>query len=74
MKMYNIQILKSNHYVNNYSNINNYTAYKVDLNDQIVISVVFEKDNQLVRLTIFDDPSVDLTEAMIKMGLTISKS
>ncbi|SOC35155.1 hypothetical protein [Ureibacillus acetophenoni] len=61
-------------YIANHSDITNYAAYKVDLVDEIVTAVVFEKANQLVRLTIFDDPNVDLTEAMIKMGLTISKS
>jgi len=60
--------------VKNHSNISNVAAYKVDLADRVVISVVFEKENQLVRLTIFDKPSVDLADAMIQMGLTITSN
>ncbi len=54
--------------------IANYTAYKVDLADQVVIAVVFEKEDSLVRLTIFDEKLMDLSDAMIKMGLTIKKA
>lgn len=60
--------------VKNHSNISNFAAYKVDLTDQAVISVVFEKENQLVRLTIFDKPTVDLTDAFVQMGLSISSN
>ncbi|WP_052123931.1 hypothetical protein [Ureibacillus manganicus] len=59
-------------YVN--ESIVKYAAYKVDLTDQTVTAVIFEKENQLVRLTIFDNPAKDLTDAMIKMGLTITKT
>lgn len=61
-------------YLSNQSEIANYEAYKVDLVEEVVSAVVFEKDNQLVRLTIFDNTTVDLTEAMVKMGLTITKN
>ncbi len=49
----------------------NSTAYIANLDGEEVITVVFEKANNLVRLTIFDHENVDLSEAMIKMGLTI---
>nr|WP_106783892.1 hypothetical protein [Lysinibacillus timonensis] len=55
-------------------NITNFKAFQVVFNDQVVTGIVFEKDDELVRLTIFDNKLVDLTEAMIKMGLTITKA
>ncbi|KGR73715.1 hypothetical protein [Ureibacillus sinduriensis] len=51
--------------------LENSTAYIANLDSEEVITVVFEKANNLVRLTIFDRLDVDLSEAMIKMGLTI---
>ncbi len=59
-------------YVDNVPNISNFAAYKVDLIDQVVMSIVYEKDQQLVRLTIYDDPVADYSDALIKMGLTIT--
>jgi len=61
-------------YVTNNANIVNAAAYKVDLVDQAVISVIYEKEGQFIRLTIFDNPTADLTDAMIQMGLTITKT
>lgn len=57
-------------FVENYD-LTNSTAYIARLDNEEVITVVFEKANKLVRLTIFDHENVDLSEAMIKMGLTI---
>lgn len=61
-------------YVKDVPSISNFAAYKVELQDQVVISIVYEKDEQLVRLTIYDDPVADYSDALIKMGLTITHS
>ena len=52
-------------------NLTNSTAYIANFGTEEVISVVFEKEGKLVRLTVYDNENVDLSEAMIKMGLTI---
>ena len=52
-------------------NLSSATAYIANSDDKEIISFVFVKAEKLVRLTIFDSPEVDLSEAMIKMGLTI---
>ncbi|MFC7685605.1 hypothetical protein [Ureibacillus sp. GCM10028918] len=57
-------------FIENYD-LSNATAYIANLGSEEVIAVVFEKADKIVRLTIFDHENVDLSEAMIKMGLTI---
>ena len=52
-------------------NLSSSTAYIADFDTEEVITVVFVKADKLVRLTVFDNAEVDLSEAMIKMGLTI---
>lgn len=52
-------------------NLTNSKAYIAKVDTEEVIAVVFEKDDKIVRLTIFDNEETDLSEAMIKMGLTI---
>ncbi|PYF06492.1 hypothetical protein [Ureibacillus chungkukjangi] len=52
-------------------NLSNSTAYVANFDTEEVITVVFLKADKLVRLTIYDNTEVDLSEAMIKMGLTI---
>jgi len=53
------------------NSIANSTAYIANFGTEEVISVVFEKEDKLVRLTVYDNEEVDLSDAMIKMGLTI---
>ncbi|MCM3386574.1 hypothetical protein M3649_00355 [Ureibacillus chungkukjangi] len=52
-------------------NLSNSAAYVANFDTEEVITVVFLKADKLVRLTIYDNTEVDLSEAMIKMGLTI---
>lgn len=58
-------------YVESHSDISKASAYMVTFETEKVIMVVFEKGNMISRLTIYDNTTVDLTDAMIKMGLTI---
>jgi len=53
------------------NNVTNSKAYLAKFGSEEVIAVAFEKGDKLVRLTVFDQEQVDLSEAMIKMGLTI---
>lgn len=52
-------------------NLKNSAAYIANFENEEVITVVFEKESKLVRLTIYDNAEYDLSDAMIKMGLTI---
>lgn len=49
----------------------NSAAFVAELENEKVVGIVFEKENLLIRLTIFDNNTKDLTDAMIRMGLTI---
>ncbi|MDN4492327.1 hypothetical protein [Ureibacillus aquaedulcis] len=51
--------------------LTNSTAYVANHDNEEVTTVVFEKAEKLVRLTIFDKKEIDLSEALVKMGLTI---
>lgn len=53
------------------TNLENSTAYIAHFESEEVIAIVFEKNDKLVRLTIYDNEDYDLSDAMIKMGLTI---
>ncbi|WP_223633799.1 hypothetical protein [Planococcus sp. 4-30] len=46
-------------------------AYKVPSAEGTVTGIVYEKENLIVRLTIFDDSTVNATEDFIAMGKTI---
>ncbi|RUL51846.1 hypothetical protein [Lysinibacillus antri] len=50
----------------------NSTAYMANLGEEEVIMVVLEKDEFIYRLSIYDKTSHDLSDAMMKMGLTIT--
>lgn len=39
--------------------------------DEQVVTVIFEKDSKIVRLTIFDTTASEMTNAFLQMGLTI---
>ena len=52
-------------------NLTKSTAFIANFDSEEVITVVFVKADKLVRLTVYDNKEVDLSEAMIKMGLTI---
>lgn len=54
-------------------NITNATSFIANVEDEKVVTVVFEKGNILVRLTVFDLNDVNLTDKLIKMGLTIQE-
>lgn len=47
------------------------TAYEVQSTEGTVTGIVYEKEDLLVRLTIFDDSTVNATEDFIAMGKTI---
>lgn len=47
------------------------TAYEVPSAEGTVTGIVYEKENLIVRLTIFDDSTVNATEDFIAMGKTI---
>ncbi|SOB91863.1 hypothetical protein SAMN05880501_101398 [Ureibacillus xyleni] len=51
--------------------LTNSKAFITNFEDEEVLMVVFEKDELLVRLSIYDHAKYDLSDAMIKMGLTI---
>lgn len=53
--------------------ISNAASYIAKFEDEKVITVVFEKGNLLVRLTVFDQNDVNLTDQLIKMGFTIQE-
>lgn len=57
-------------YVGEHS-LKNSTSYIANFENESVIAVVFEKGDRLVRLTIYDNKEAELSEAMIKMGLSI---
>ncbi|MEO4054298.1 hypothetical protein [Solibacillus sp. CAU 1738] len=50
--------------------ISNIHTFHVELEAETVSTVLYEANNKFIRLTIFDDES-DLTDAFLKMGLTI---
>lgn len=54
-------------------NITNATSFIANVEDEKVVTVVFEKGNLIVRLTVFDLNDVNLTDKLIKMGLTIQE-
>ncbi|MFP3918723.1 hypothetical protein U5N28_13055 [Lysinibacillus telephonicus] len=58
-------------YISEANNIENSAAYIANFENEEVIAVVFEKEDKIVRLTIYDNEEYDLSDAMIKMGLTI---
>lgn len=58
-------------YIGNHSEISKAIAYTVTFETEKIVMIVFEKGDIIVRLTVYDDTSVDLTDAMVKMGLTI---
>ncbi|TWT07350.1 hypothetical protein FQV26_05935 [Planococcus sp. CPCC 101016] len=47
------------------------SAYEVPSTEGTVTGIVYEKENLLVRLTIFDDSALNATEDFIAMGKTI---
>lgn len=47
------------------------SAYEVSSAEGTVTGIVYEKENLIVRLTIFDDSTVNATEDFIAMGQTI---
>ena len=47
------------------------SAFEVPSAEGLVTGIVYEKDNLIVRLTIFDDSTVNATEDFINMGKTI---
>lgn len=49
----------------------NVAAFQNDFGEDRVIALLFETDKQIVRLTVFDKKSLDLAEAMLKMGATV---
>lgn len=53
------------------ADLENSAAYIANFDNEEVITVVFEKNDKFVRLTIYDNEASDLSDAMIKMGLTI---
>ncbi len=40
-------------------------------NEEQVVTVIFEKESKIVRLTVFDRTSSEVTDALLKMGLTV---
>lgn len=58
-------------YLNDNKVLINSTAFITNIEAEKVIMVVFETEESLVRLTIYDEETEDLKEAMIKMGLTV---
>ena len=49
-------------------------AYQVPSTEDTVTGIVYEKEDLLVRLTIFDDSNVNATEDFIAMGKTITST
>lgn len=58
-------------YLKNHSNIKNSAAFIANFADDQVVTVVFENEDLLVRLTVFDKHKMDLTDALLKMGFSI---
>lgn len=58
------------HYIEGNDTIEKAVAYKATYEEDEVIGVVYEKDDLIVRLTIFDQDE-ELKDALIQMGLTI---
>lgn len=56
-----------------YPEIANSAAYMTTVENDEIIGIVYEKNNILVRLTVFDQKDYDLKDALIKMGLTIEE-
>lgn len=54
------------------ANVKNVDAFRNDYENDSVVALLFETDTLFVKLTVFDSKDVDLTEAMLKMGATIS--
>lgn len=52
----------------------NSSVYEVSSEDGKVTGVVYEKDDMIVRLTIFDKTAIDATPDFIKMGQTIDST
>lgn len=55
----------------NASDIQNIIGYETILDSEKVTIVTFEKDSKIITLTIYDTKEADLTDAFLKMGLTI---
>lgn len=53
--------------------ISNQIGYEMTAEIGTVTGIVFEKDNLIVRLTIFDRNAYNLTDAFLKMGETIAE-
>ena len=51
-------------------NANGYVATSMEDDDQVV-TVIFEKEAKIVRLTIFDTTAAEMTDAFLQMGFTI---
>ena len=56
-----------------HKDILNATGYVVTYteNDDQVVTVIFEKQSKIVRLTIFDTTAAEMTNAFLQMGFTI---
>ncbi|MEG0471707.1 MAG: chemotaxis protein [Solibacillus sp.] len=48
-----------------------YAGYTTTLEADKVTIIVLERESKLIKLTIYDTPEADLTDAFIQMGLTI---
>lgn len=59
--------------IKEHKDIKDVVAYIGTHEEDEVVGVVFEKENILVRLTVFDKPDYDLKDALIQMGLTIEE-
>lgn len=58
-------------YIKENKKIEKAVAYQAMYENEEVLGIVLEKENVIVRLTIFDQEDYDLKDALIKMGLTI---
>ncbi|GLC87673.1 hypothetical protein [Lysinibacillus piscis] len=56
-----------------FKDVKNIVGTVVDFDTEKVVSVVFEKDQLITKLTIHDNSELDLTNAMLTMATTISK-
>lgn len=50
----------------------NVAAFRNDYEEDVTVALLFETDNFFVRLIAFDVKDVDFTEALLKMGATIT--
>ena len=66
--MYELEPLLASH-----KDILNAAGYVVTYteDDDQVVTVIFEKESKIVRLTIFDTTAAELTDAFLQMGFTI---